>query len=208
MSFDSALSDSGTLDLALEAVVAIAAAVTALAAWLALGVWKRELRGRADFELARRLLHRLYELRDKIQFLRVSAVFPHEWSSRSGRPEGQPLATADDLSYVYRSRWEEIQNALASLEVDLREAEALWADLLAESQEQLGSCVTELRVHLRWYLRGLDNPSHQQRDPERWRKVEEIIGDGDEGAENDDFATRVRGAVRSFEEQLRPKLRR
>ena len=66
------------ISLVSEVVVAIAVAVGSYVAWKGLGAWKQQLKGRADHELARRILVLLYKYRDAIDGGRNPAIWGHE----------------------------------------------------------------------------------------------------------------------------------
>src|SRR5260370_33027340 len=90
-----------------DVAVAIAAAVTATVAVKGLSSWNRELKGKANFDVARALAKATYKLRDDIKncrspFLSVRE-FPNDYGSHQGGDTDRPEAAA--VAHVYSNSW-------------------------------------------------------------------------------------------------------
>src|SRR5690606_35892700 len=111
-----------------DVVLACAGAITAFVAYSGLEKWHKELRGKANFEVARELIKSIYKLRDEVAYCRspfiASAEFPESYrgSLNSYTPEERGQAWA----HVYLKRWESVGEASRNFEAAILEAEALW----------------------------------------------------------------------------------
>lgn len=116
-----------------ELVVTGAAAVGAVVAVLGLDAWKRQLKGQAEYDLAKRVLRLLYQYRDAIDAFRNPAM----WNYEMPEPPEEEAAgmTPDQIRYygrqkAYQARWSRIRDVRAELYPELLEAEVLWDDEL------------------------------------------------------------------------------
>lgn len=194
------LSDVGQI------VLAGSAAIGAMAAWKGVSTWRRELKGRTEYDLARRVLTGVYRVRDAVRHVRSPMMLSSEYLDRPGRKPDAQQADAADYKYAYGQRWSRIQDAMTNLEVDLLEAEAIWHDELRECSEQLKSCFRELFTSLWSYLRSKypDSWWEVSADPKFIRELEGVIWSVDP----DEYGEKLSRAIASFEKLLRPHLRR
>lgn len=194
-----------------EVVVTVAALVGVIVAWLGLQKWRDELRGRTEFELARRVLVAVYKLRDRLSDLRNPAVGSGEWSGRPGRTgDAGMVASADDMLYAYNNRWRPLTDARSALNAELPEAEAIWGDLLVAPMKALEKPLMTVWFHLFGrYLRGIHNPQFWERlDQDDRDKTEAVVWADYPESEKDEIARDVAAAVKQFEEALRSHLPR
>ncbi|MGH7788575.1 MAG: hypothetical protein ACRERC_17020 [Candidatus Binatia bacterium] len=191
--------------------VAAAAGVGAFTAWRGLNTWRAELRGRNEYDLARRVLLALYRTREAIQAARSPSMSSVEYESRPDRrPHDRPWS-GKDMRYAYQQRWSRISAALVELDADLLEAEALWGATLKNPRTNLQKCLAELGVNITKHLRAHapDDLPFLERKPMTPDEIEAndaIVWNLGEG--NDVFGDRVAAAVHEFEAVLRPHLRR
>src|ERR1700730_13385920 len=100
--------------------LAAAAVTTAVVAVLGLKRWRAELRGKADFDVARGLIRATYKLRDEIQSCRVPLV---RLTVRAPEPDPYapgPQAELDALAraqleactQLFKERWQRVSTAL------------------------------------------------------------------------------------------------
>jgi hypothetical protein len=102
----------------------------AYVAWQALSTWHRQLRGGADFDVARRALTGAYRIREWIKGARAPFI-PEEMIS--GMKEAgltvEDIATENDMNkmslFAYQSRLNRISNAVTDLDVATIEAEVI-----------------------------------------------------------------------------------
>ena len=162
-------------------LLALAAVAGAVIAGVALRTWRHELHGRADFELARRVMRGVYELRNEIRQIRN--IFAPEF------PDTQ---------------YERLNKKASELDVALLEAEVLWANKLQAPKQAIKECLSTLRLTMRRYLRA--QKKQLQLTDKQEEEIDAILsGDGDE---SDQFGKTVDRAVSEFEDALRPFLKR
>jgi hypothetical protein len=198
---------------AAQKVVTIVAALTAAAvAVLGLRAWHVQLRGRTEYDLARRVLRAVFEVRDQLSAVRRSYV-PAAEIVDAFQDSGLDPATIDFAndprrdSLVYQRRWKPLAKALSDLAVEAVEAEVLWGKPVRDLQMELQGLAGKLNGALTVYLRDINR---QHRDPEkageRLERMAAIVY-ADYGESGDLFQQEVEGVTRRFQELLGPRLR-
>jgi len=122
-----------------------------LIAFLGLRTWKKQLKGKTEYELARRFLKRVYEFRDVLDFIRIP-IQTSEESINAMKEHGYDYNRKDQnyhkksIQAVYEVRWQKVNDAQSNLKIEVLEAEALWGDKkisVAEIIEPLYMVVNE-----------------------------------------------------------------
>lgn len=129
-----------------DVVVALSAAFTATVAFRGLDKWRRELRGKADFDTARDVVRALYKVREALTRARSPLIsggeFPEgyhrDFHARSDEEEAQALM------HVYSNRWRPVADALGELGTAALGAEAIWGPQIREKVLTLRLCAFEL----------------------------------------------------------------
>ena len=98
----------GSISAIAQVVTALAAISAVLVGIAGLQTWRRELRGRSDFSLAKDVLRAVYRVRDEIGRVRDSSMFPSEWVDRPDRDPKTPISNPKDVEYAYQSRWDRL----------------------------------------------------------------------------------------------------
>lgn len=202
--------DPGKVQLVTDVIVAAAALGGVIIAGLGLHTWKSEMRGRDEYDLARRILTAVYKVRNVTRHVRESAMHSGEWRDRPGRNSTDsitnPIETDwEDTAYAYQRRLDGLRAELDRLDLALLEAEALWDDLLKRPSEEIQKCCRELAGAIRRYLRARMPNTRYTYSAEEMKSIEAIVWQDDE---EDLFFTRVAAAVMDFESALEPYLRR
>ena len=104
--------------------ISCAAIVTAYVAYTGLEKWQKELRGKANFEVARALIKSVYKLRDEIGYCRSPFISAHEFpdgymgvrGNHSNEEEGEAWA------HVYTKRWEPVGKTIQEFDAAVLEA--------------------------------------------------------------------------------------
>lgn len=116
--------------LALQGVVAIAAAVTAIAAWRAQSTWRQQVHGRADYEVALRLLMTAIGLAKALRGVMNSSLFTGDEIPESVRLKiaSLPQDQQDGQRHaaVINLRWQRVAEAESQIRADLLFAQAQW----------------------------------------------------------------------------------
>ena len=189
--------------------VGLAAVVTAIAAWSGVERWKKELQGKADFEVARSFIKATYQLRDAIEVCRspwlAAAEFPDSYIKSEGlhstKEEGQAMA------HVYGNRCDKVSKCIQEFDAATLEAEALWGGSIEEKAKALRKCVSELRAAIESVIR--DAYSGGQNfisDPEFAEQINKIVTSA-KGPENA-LTKKINSAISEIESNVRPHLSR
>lgn len=161
-----ALSQNATAIGALKDVALGGSAVaTAIIALRGVRAWKRELHGRAEYEVAKGLALETFRFRDAIKIARAPFV-----SLVADVPESQAWREALNL------RFSGVQEALSTFDTRALEAEALWGEAVATKTKRLHQIAQTLWAAHDSYLRNVE-------------------GDGEDFKADRAYALDVRGKV-------------
>jgi hypothetical protein len=196
-----------------DVLVAVAAVVGAVVAIRGLNTWNRQLKGSAEYDLARRILKVSYRLRDAIKGVRYPAMWgvempnpPAEEAKRMSHEETDYYSK----SHAYQARWQKVSDVRTDLQAELLEAQVLWSGELNKLFEALFKLEHELFVAVQNYL-SLCNPKGSEAMKTAIEKrdlnARDILYDSlEEGG--DEFTKAVTRAIAPIEEYLKPHLRR
>jgi hypothetical protein len=123
-----------------DLALAVAALATAYFAARGLKTWREELRGKADFEVARALARATLKVRDEI----ASARSPFTYTTDS--PLADPEGKAWERARLFRERWAPVEAALREFDASAIESEALWGKEIRERTQALRTCAVTLWV--------------------------------------------------------------
>ena len=194
-----------------DIVIAIAAAVGAWIAYQGLNTWNRQLKGSAEYELARRLLKCTYKLRDALKGVRHPAM----WAAEMPSPPAEDAKSMKwderhyyGLSRAYEMRWQKVADIRTELQAEALEAETLWGQDVHQQFKQLYDLQVELLMAVRNYL-SVSDPSEL---PETKKALQEIRRKQrnilyDHLTDEDEFTRDINSAISSIETYLKPHLR-
>ncbi len=196
-----------------DVLVAVAAVVGAAVAIRGLNTWNRQLKGSAEYDLARRILKVTYRLRDAIKSVRHPAM----WGVEIPNPpveEAKHMSREEIIyygkSHAYQARWQKVSDVRTDLQAELLEGEVLWGGELNKLFEVLFKLEHELLVAVQNYL-SLSNPKESQARKtaieKRQLNARDILYDSLE-EKGDEFTKDVARAIVPIEEYLKPHLRR
>jgi hypothetical protein len=185
--------------------VILATIIGTSVAILGLRTWRKQLRGRTEYELARRYLRSVYRVRDRLQAVR-SIFMSAEEIGAALKEEGIDLTGVEkDEAHkrgqyaAYGRRWKAVTDATSTLELENLEAEVLWEDTTKDGYKKLNACINSLYIPLIYLLRYGD-----VKDDEEHVKMRKIVYKH----QNDDaFSDELNGAIKDIEKVLRPKLK-
>lgn len=190
-----------------DVVVALAAAFAALVAWRGLRTWREEVRGRTDYDLARRTLVLVYRVREGVRLVRNPFMHGYESAERErGEHESPDQANRLNEAFAYERRWKSVSEAMVELEAALLEAETHWENLLTSAANALRVQVNILYVSLGRFLRVRGG---EERDipNESFLKLEKVIYPEFSPDGADKFQDDFEAAIAMFQAPLREKLR-
>ena len=198
-----------------DIVTAGAALTAAVIAVLGLQAWKRQLRGKTDYELARRFLRAVYSVRDSIRALRNPVQNTEEivaaFKDSTNTP--QNAVNADDSFKievgVYQLRWKRVNEAMSDLQVEMLEAEVSWGEAAAAKVEPFRQCVAKLHTATRRHLRYQLPPySSRPLDPDAREALDRIIYEiSNDESEDGTFTNEIKRSVETIEGFLKPRLK-
>lgn len=189
-----------------------AAAITAIVVSVkGLATWKRQLKGNAGFDLAKRVLNAVYRFRDAIWVFRSPMMTAGELAagleiSLRGAKEENPYPTKAQKDQAaeagaFQSRWERLREAQMKVHDVSLEAQALWGRQFSDMFHELGVLSGELSYASTRYL-GRHRRAMSEREDERITKV--IWASGDD---EDDFAKRLTATIEKIESAITPHLK-
>lgn len=193
---------------AVEMTSAIADVVTAAAtlgavfvAGFGLQAWKKELKGRADFETAGAMARTTYALRDAIGSFRSPFLHGHEF------PDGD-TESPNAYAVVYQNRWHPIGVALTAFDAAVLEAEALWGAAPQERAAALRACIVEMNAATDAVIsdKRVKGQNFEMNNAFGVRMRSTIAGAPSD--DKNEFSTKIRGAVAGIEELLKKHLAR
>ena len=176
-------------------ISALAAIVGATMAVIGVNAWKRQMKGKTNYELARRYLKAVYKVRDSIKEVRNPFISIGEITSSlkdSGLSEDEYKDHQKSNRAVYSARWKRVVEAASELDVELLEAEVIWGKGAVDITSDFTACRRKLFVNLQMFLDGYKKQSLGN---------DEIIYDtGDENK----FNTELIESVEKIEIYLKP----
>ncbi len=106
-------------------ILIFVAMATAHVAINGLQSWSRELKGKADFEVARNLIRPVYKIRDELRYCCSPWVTLGEFSEDYGSNNKSSEIEAKAYALIYTNRWKPVATALQDFESQALEAKAL-----------------------------------------------------------------------------------
>lgn len=198
-----------------DIILALAALATACIAYNGLSTWKKELKGKSEYTLAKEVLRAIYQVREGFKHVRDPLMSGYEYPKDTIGPNGMliPEKEYEAFSHAYDKRWEVLKNALMELEEKHIEAQVEWGPENQAKIIGIRKCAKQLQFIIWDFLERKRKP-----DQERWRqentdpkeitkydrKQTSILYD--HGPENE-FTQQINSAVIEFEEWLRPKVK-
>lgn len=193
-----------------DAILGISAIVGTTVAMRGLNTWNRQLKGKTEYELARRLLRATYNLREDLNFVRHPVILsfekyePPEDESQVSTPEREHRYK---LLKVYEKRWELASASRLELKAELIEAEVIWdAQIVARFQELL-KLYTQLFMETREYLTDLNPDAGYSRDKEQKAKTFQTFHPDLGGVRKDDISDKMEASISEIETALKPHLK-
>jgi hypothetical protein len=191
----------------------LAALSAGVVAVLGLRAWKKQLKGKTEYELARRFLRAAFNVRDAIKFVRnpfqTSGEIVHSLkeSGLDIDPNSSEFRAKSEKA-IYGLRWKKLSEAMSGLEIELLEAEVSWGSEIINRVKPLRECIGKLGAKLWLHTYELEHPSRSEteaRSKER-EEVVSVIYWMSEDPKKDPFAVEVNAAIDEIADFLRPHL--
>lgn len=186
-------------------VVAVAAGVTAEAAYKGLKTWREQLHGTAEFDVARRLARATFNVRDKLRVARSSVISPNEFMAKGSLAGKGSDELAKEHAHVYGERMKPVFEAVSALDAEALEAEALWGSAIRRKADNLKSRVLVVHAAMETHVDDLWRGGALLANDPAFAK---IILEQIRGGKDTDATKAIDAAVDAIEEELKPHLRR
>ena len=176
-------------------IITAAAAVGGLiVAAIGLSTWKKQIRGVSEYELAKRLMLEVYQLRDALRSTRNPFL---------SIAEGDKDDTEDTWQITaYKKRWAVVSEVLTRFNVTSLEAEVVWDDAIKKQSKEMDSVIRELYNAVEMYIRQKNDEALAE---DFYRMYDDIIYDK---GDNDKYNTTLNKAVKGYETILKPHLKK
>jgi hypothetical protein len=188
--------------------LAAAAATTAYVAYTGIEKWKTELRGKANFDVARTLIKSVYKLRDEIAYCRSPFIsageFPEGYAGNLGKRASEEEGQA--YAHVYAKRWQPVSAALQEFDAAILEAEALWGSAIKERALLMRQAVRELQVSIEAVIDDRYSGGENFKDQEFAKNMRANIW-AVKSQENK-LSIKIASAIDGLENEIRPHLAR
>lgn len=189
----------------------LAALTAAVIGIIGLQTWKKQLRGKTEYELAQRMLKASYKYREALAWVRNPIVIEGEvWEAmKEIKMEDSPSDTSKSFTRqqqaVYQKRWQRVQEASIELDSISLEAEAIWGQAARENVKPLVECAGTLFAALLVYFGHMENPQVSYSKEVRNRDHRIIFAAM--GEKDNFFTNEITEAVIKIENFLKPYLK-
>lgn len=188
-----------------DIIMSIAASLTAWVAYSGLNKWKKELKGKIDFDTAHALIKAAYKLRNELKYARAPFIPAQEFPNNYNPIKADSDKKADALAYIYSNRMKRVIEATEELEVRALEAEALWGNQIKELTMELKSCSIHLNISFEEDIRNeYSGYKHFQADDVFRKEIKQDIWVSSK--EDDPLSIRIHNAIKNIENEIRPYL--
>ena len=114
---------------------------------IGLSKWRKELRGRAEFEAAKDVVAGAYRMRDAINNARSMMMFATEWEDREPNPnESDKEKRTSNSLHAYQKRYDRVTAVASQWYPAIVQAEALFGEEGRKKIEALNETVMSLRA--------------------------------------------------------------
>lgn len=197
------------VSLAKDFATLVAACVGAWVAIKGLNAWRRQLKGKTDYELARKVLRACYKVRDSIASVRHPAIWSAEFDAAQKKvviddPTLKDYPDAAKRFAVYQVRWTRLSEALSELDAEAFEAEVSWETPIKAKLADLRRLVGKLRWAINEHIDA--RTDSQKRMQPQGKEADDVVFDKGDEHSPDEFSQKVQKAIAEIEEILRPHL--
>ena len=189
-----------------DIILALAAISTATVAIIGVSAWKKELKGKAEYKLAKELLKSVYKVREGFRQVRFPAVYADEYPNELTDYQGHLKKENDyeGTKFVYENRLKKLSAVFVKLEKKNLDAQVEWGDEYFDAIVQLRKCYSKLRSEI-WLMLLNKKYPNEPTSFDRYILYEiEPIPENEHGS----FSREINDAIGNFEKLLRPHINR
>jgi len=194
-----------------DIITGLSALTAAVIAMLGLQAWKRQLKGKTEYELAQKFLRGVYKIREAFAWVRNPFQSAAEISQAMKEANLEDLSASDSKyrprseAAVYQKRFQKVSEAFLELESIMLEAETLWGEGVREYIKSLRTHSADLLVAIQMYISDMEH--NVPYDEEKYNKRMAIMYAITDGSREDPFANEVKKTIKEIESFLKPRLR-
>jgi hypothetical protein len=187
-----------------DILVGLSAVTATFFAYSGLNAWKKELKGKAEYQLAKEVLKSVYRVREAFKIVRNPSIFQYEYPEEMTGPFGhlESEHNHEGTAHVYDVRWKEMAKASIELEEYHLEAQVEWGSEFQDVIIELRHCQRKLLITIQKMLSQMKNP-HIQIYSASEEENDSILYSG--GTSNE-FTAQIENAINEFEKWLRPHI--
>jgi len=194
-----------------EFITAIVSIVAVTIAHRGLTTWQDQLKGKTEYDLARRLLRAAFRTRDALSSVRDSDISHAEVDQalKSACHTDANDASFDPRKAVYSQRWRAVTEALSDLDVERLEAETIWTPEVLDALKPLQDCVSKLRWAILRLLSHHTAIREHRPSPlkdEALEELDSILHETSPDPAKNPFTDEIHKATAKLAEFLKPKL--
>lgn len=191
-----------------DVVVAISAATATFFAYKGVDTWRKELKGKSEYELAKDVLLAVYQVREAFKCVRNPFIMTYEYPEEMTHANGHLKSEKnyEGMQHVYQERWKKMTIAFAALEDKNLEALVEWG-----SEHQ--AIINPLRTCRNLLLIAIHDMLGQAKYKDAWETTSRQIQDNKKSIlhmyddpDLDKFTPEINAAIQLFENWLRPHL--
>lgn len=194
-----------------DVLLGAAAAATAFFAYLGLSTWRRELKGKSEYQLAKDVLKAVYKVREAFKFVRNLLIYSYEYPDDMKDPHGHLKREYEyeGTAHVYQERWKKVAEAFQELEDLHLDAQVEWGPEYQDVIRKLRSCLVDLQIAIQTMLERKKDPRMGElTDAEKLEEERSVLYNLGGGSKHDKFTPEIAEAIGEFEKWLRPKIKR
>ena len=193
-----------------DILVGLSAVGATIFAYLGINPWRKELKGKSEYQLAKDILKSVYRVREAFKHVRHIAIFQYEYPEDMQGPHGhlKPEHDYEGTAHVYETRWKLMDEAFKELEEYHLLAQVEWGPEFQDKIKKLRACRAELLVTIQQMLRRKKNPSEKMNSVEEKAEERSVLYHIGEDSKHDKFTPEINEAIQEFENWLRPHIKK
>lgn len=193
-----------------DIVLGLSAASAAIFAYLGLSAWKKELKGKAEYQLAKDVLKSVYRVREAFKIVRNPAIYQYEYPEELQGHHGhlKPESDYEGTAHVYEKRWESMVKAFSELEEQHLDAQVEWGSEFQNKIVRLRTCRVDLMIAIQQMLERKKNPrAGAPNTAEEQSEKRSVLYNLGTESKYDKFTPEIDEAINEFEQWLRPYIK-
>jgi hypothetical protein len=194
-----------------DIITGLSALTAAIIAILGLQAWKKQLKGKTEYELAQKFLRAVYKIRETLASVRNPFQSAAEISQAMKEANIEELPVNDSRyrprseMAVYQKRFQKVTEAFLELESIMLEAETLWGEGVREYIKALRNHTANLFLAIQMHISDMENNAPY--NEEKYNNRMEIMYAITDNSREDPFANALKQTIKEIEDFLKPRLR-